>query len=192
MPSQPPRLRLIQGGRERRIRHHKLEVVIAPAGPAPFELDAVVLEDDTHRVLAAPPELTPVTEGLGDLVRAMQESSPVLPGSVVPRSGRPLALHAIIHDLDLTPSWRERWVEQALRSVLVAVRDRRLRTLGVPLLGTVHGRMVPARSIELLLRVLREVDSGPLARLWVLAPRSQLNDVAAQFARGDWQQPMPS
>ncbi|MGD8642669.1 MAG: hypothetical protein PVI15_00190 [Chromatiales bacterium] len=192
MASQQPRLRLIQGGRERRIYHGQLEVVVAPAGPAPFELDAVVLEDDTHRVLAAPPELAPVSEALDDLVRAMHEFSPGLPGSVVPRSGRPLALHAIIHDLDLAPSWQERWVEQALRSVLVAVRERRIRSLGVPLLGTVHGKMAPARSIELLLRVLREVDSGPLARLWVLAPRALLDPVAAQFARDDWQQPMPS
>ena len=83
----------------------------------------------------------------------------------------------ILHDACCSPAW-PLWSEST--------------RLGVPVLGTVHGKMVPARSIELLLRVLREVDSGPLAQLWVLTPRSQLDQVAAQFARGDWQQPMPS
>lgn len=159
-----------------------LEIVVAPAGPPPFELDAVVVEDDTHGVLAAPTEISPTREDIEDIIRQMREAAPRLPGSVVPRAGHPLCLHAVVHDLDTEPSWSELWVEQALRSVLVVVRERRIRALGIPLLGAVHGKVPTARAVELLLRVLREADRGPLSRLWLLAPRALVDEVASQLA----------
>lgn len=163
---------------------------MAPGGRPPFELDAVVLEEDTHRVLAAAPDITPPPEDLSTIVHAMSTMSPALPGSVMIERGAPLALHAIVHDLDREPSWRELWIEQALHSVLLVVRERHIRSLGLPLLGTVHGRMGLERSVAVLRRVLRGGDPGPLARLWVLAPQCVLDKVANRLAEDE--QPDPT
>ncbi len=175
---------MLQGGRERRLRLGDLQVVVAPGGRAPFGLDAVVLEDDTYRVLAAPPDITPSNEELRDILRAVRDSVPAMPGTVVAGRGVPLALHGIVHDLDCEPSWSDLWVEQALHSVLLAVRERRIRAIGLPLLGTVHGGMTVERSIELLLQALQAGGSGPLERVWVLAPQSRLDEAAANLGAG--------
>jgi hypothetical protein len=59
-------------------------------------------------------------------------------------------LLAVVHDLDIEPSWRESWVAAALSSIFAEAATRRLRTLRIPLLATRHGRLAPSRFMRLL------------------------------------------
>ena len=67
------------------------------------------------------------------------------------------------------------------------VRERQIRALGLPLLGTVHGGMTVRRSVDLLLQALQGGDLAPLSRVWVLAPRSILDEATVRLVEGGGQ-----
>ena len=127
-----------------------VRVTVIPEGVRPIRLDAVVLEEDTYLVLSAPPPREPPGEGLAGILKELDHTRPVRPGRVIVRDGTPLRLLAVVHDLSRDPTWRETWVAGALAGVLRESRRRRLKSILLPVLGRVHGRLAVARFVELL------------------------------------------
>ncbi len=111
---------------------------------------AVVIEDDTYHALCAEPVFTPVDDHPIRVLDAAHGTEPATPGDIVVRPGTPLRLLAIVHKLDEDPSWRESWVVAAYQGVLREIDRRRLDSVALPLLGSVHGRLKRTRSYELL------------------------------------------
>ncbi|MCP5150876.1 MAG: hypothetical protein H6983_21380 [Ectothiorhodospiraceae bacterium] len=134
--------------------------------PAPFAVDAVVLEEDTHLLLSAPPDLQASTSSLRTALADAVAAPAVTPGSVVVRPGRPPSLLAVVHDLDRDPSWRDGWIDAAFAEVLRHATRAGMRALAIPLLGTRHGRARPDR-------VARQLAD----RLTALSPRSSVRAV---------------
>ena len=150
----------------------KLKIIVAPAESAPsFKLDAVVAEEDTFLVLGADPVAKENYESPQALTRSAAATEPAAPGSVVVREGSPLRLLAVIHDLELEPSWSEEWVASALSSIFLEAEARRLSAIALPTLGTLHGSLEPQRFVELLKSVLDAAYFGSLERLWLVVPR---------------------
>ncbi len=159
-----------------------LKIIPAPPGATlVFLVEALVVEDDTHLVLGADPLARETREEPGQLLENARASIGPTPGTLVVRGGHPLRLHAIVHDLDEEPSWREEWVVSALREILREVEARELRSLALPLLGCVHGSLVPDRFVELLSSALTEAAVERLGEVWVSVPPEIAAEMASRF-----------
>lgn len=170
----PPQLRVITGGmaEERRIGGVSIQLAALEAlAPA---LDAVVVEEDTFLVLSAETTLREPVEGYTELQRELAQFTPPQPGSVLLRSGRQLELLAIVHDLERTPSWRLEWITAAVDKVLDLAQQRQLKTLAMPLLGSVHGRFPAAQFLTLLRDTLERRRPAFPQTLWLAMPRAQI------------------
>jgi hypothetical protein len=156
-----------------------LKIIPAPRGATlVFLVDAVVIEDDTHLVLGADPVPRETREEPGQLLENARASIQPVPGTLVVRGGHPARFHAIVHDLDEEPSWREEWVVRALHEVLREVGTRGLRSISLPLLGGVHGSLAPGRFAELLRDALAETGVEHLDEVWLTVPP----DIAVEIA----------
>ena len=145
-------------------------VVTSPEGPSPFAPQAVVLEDDTYRVLGAEPVASERYEDTGRALERAAAAEPELPGSVIVSEKSPLVFHAVVHDLDSEPSWREEWVVDAIYRILREAGRRKLRCIALPMLGTLHGSLDARRFVQLLRSALVGSDLGTLEAIWLLAP----------------------
>ena len=171
-------LRLIPGGLDPELRPGLSWVVAAPRDLPPFAVDAVVEEEDTYLVLSADRQVRPPREPLIRILTEVLEAQPVRPGSVVVRRRQPLALLAVVHDLGRDPPWKEAWVAEALDGVFREAKRRRLRSLALPILGTVHGRLPMARSLELIRRAVERSAPECLERLWLVVRKGAAGSVA--------------
>jgi hypothetical protein len=147
-----------------------VRITLAPAYRPPFEVQALVLEEDTYLVLSSTPE---VREPREHRLRTLTEgflAQPKAPGSVVVKQGEPIRLLAIVHDLGAEPTCRQEWVEEALRGSFEQARQLEVRHLGVPILGRVHGQLGLGAFARLLRDALGELGTGDLERVWLVTP----------------------
>jgi hypothetical protein len=158
-------------GRERVVGGVRL--VVAPANQPPFPVDAVVAEEDTYLVLSAATDLQIPAEHPLRVLTAAHESEPEALGTVVVKSGQPLELLAVVHDLSKEPSCEEEWVIAALEETLRQTESLRLKSIALPLLGAVQGVLEPDHCAELLWAVLVAGDPETLERIWLVTPESE-------------------
>ncbi len=136
----------------------------------PFRVDALVAEEDTFLVLSADPVVKAPREPLEEMIKQAHEIRPEVPGSVLVRKKRPLEFLAIVHDLDLEPSWKEEWISSALDKIFREVVVRKIRSLALPLLGTSHGSLEPKRAARLFGNALRQNSPVGLQHIWLIVP----------------------
>ena len=157
-------------------RNGAVVIVVAPAYAPPFEVEAVVCEEDTFLVLSAAAEVCEPEAARERVLAEAYDAEAVAPGSVVVRAGEPLRLLAVVHDLGRSPSWREEWVAAALVAALRASEARGLRSLSLPLLGRVHGQLEVERFLTLLRQALDHAQTYHLERLWLVAGQADVDD----------------
>ncbi len=151
-------------------------IVVAPAYAAPFEVEAVVCEEDTFLVLSAAAEVCEPEAAREGVLAEAYGAEAITPGKVVVRTGEPLRLLAVVHDLGRSPSWREEWVAAALLAALRESEARRLRSLSLPLLGRVHGQLEVERFFTLLHDALAHAQTDHLERLWLVSEPADVED----------------
>jgi hypothetical protein len=183
-PTKRRALRVIPGGRSSRDGGGAVSIVVATDDRAPFETDAVVLEDDTFAVLGADLEFHETDEHPIRIWTQVHEMEETDPGTVVVQEGKPLRLLAVVHDLARDPSWKEEWISAALTELLVVVRERRLRALGIEPLGCVYGKFAAKRFVELLREALACSRPASLERVWVISPPELVESLSASVGRG--------
>lgn len=144
---------------------------LLPDIAAPQDVDARVYEQDTELILRQDLEIEDPGKSAAALVKEAIVARGYKLGSVVVREAEPLQLFAIVHDLDKEPSWQESWIRAALAAVMHVVAERRLASLALPLLGTVHGRLGVGRAAELLAERLAEPPPS-LERLLLVVPKA--------------------
>ncbi|UCD77226.1 MAG: aminotransferase class V-fold PLP-dependent enzyme [Desulfobacterales bacterium] len=171
------RFHLIQGGLQCRTAFASLNVTAAPEESPPFRVDAVAFEEDTWLMMSAEPEIAEPLEHPIRLMTELIEAQPKPVGSVVVRGKNPLQFLAIVHDVNQDPTWREEWVEGALKNIFKESERRMLQAIGLPLLGTKHGRLEKKRFVSLLSRVLKQIPFKHLKDLWLMAPTPQNADI---------------
>ena len=69
---------------------------LAPLEEPPYELDAMVIEEDTHLLLSTESTSMSVKEELGALVHAAESAPPLDLGTAVLRGSHPTRLLAIV------------------------------------------------------------------------------------------------
>ena len=171
--SRPP-LRLIHGGRSNRTTQGVVHVVMAPREQPPFAVDAIVVEEDTYLVLSSDPRAgEPHPEHPIRVMTSLLEVEPKAPGTIVVRERSPLELAAIVHDLDEEPSWREDWIVSSLDRAIAEAERRKLHSLGLEMLGAIHGRLERPRFLQILRQALQRSDPRQLERIWLIPPGSK-------------------
>ena len=175
--SERPHLRVVRdrGGDGRTLAG--LPVEVHDSEGTPETVQAVAVEDDTYFVLGADPGFKEPPEHPIRIWTELHETEPAPPGSVQVREGSPLRLHAVIHDLSEDPTWKDEWVDTALAGILREVERRELRTLALPVLGAVHGKLPLGRFLGLLRAALERSRPACLESLVLLAPKGVAQDL---------------
>ena len=165
-----PKLRLIRGSYPCRLSFGSIDIVAAPKDTPPFIVDAVTVEEDTFLVLSADPEVRDPHKNLVQVMTKVIETRPETPGSVLVKGKRPLLLLAIVHDFNQEPSWREKWIASALDGIFREAESRKLRSIALPLLGTLHGSLEKQRFVLLLRQALERISGNHLKHIWLVVP----------------------
>jgi len=140
-------------------------ITVSPAHEPPFPVELIVLEEDRWLVLSATTRLLPERRETDELVAAMEGAAISEPGEVLFRGNRALA---IVHDLDLTPTFQPAAMESALRHIIEHCDVHHIQSLAMHPLGAVHGPL----SINEVRETLLGMDLGTIERIWLIDPES--------------------
>ena len=161
-------LRIIRGGRDD-LYMSGLRVTLVARDEMPVAAEAVVVEEDTWQVVAAPPEWSEEREHPIRLMRALANAQPLEPGTVFVREGTPLTFIAVIYDLAEEAVCRPEWIGKALARLMVLAEEREIRSFVLPLPGVRHGNITIPDAVALLVSTLRQQTPARLQRIWLAA-----------------------
>ena len=161
---------MIRGSYPFKISLGSVDIVVSPEDSPPFPVDAAAFEEDTFLVLSADKEVRDPNEPLMRVMTRVIETRPETPGSVLVRGKSPIHMLAIVHDLNQDPSWKDEWIASALDGIFREAEIRRLRSIALPFLGTLHGTLEKERFVVLLRNTLKRVSAGHPKRLWLVVP----------------------
>jgi len=178
-----PSLRLIRGDLDRVVQLGNAWIQFSPLDRPPFAVDAVAVEQDTALVLDEEPLLYAPGNSLTEISSELEHFSEPLPGSVLVQRGKPKRLYAIIHDLELEPTWRREWVQIALDNLLRLAERQELRAIALPLLGCRFGQLESWRFIDLLCQALQNHPPAFKLKLWLVAPRYETHALLSRLQR---------
>jgi hypothetical protein len=158
-----------------------MEIMAAPSRMQPFPVEAVAFEEDTYLVLSAEKKIRDPQKPFMHILTELIEIQPETPGNVLVKGRKPCHLLAVVHDLDQEPSWKEEWIEIALTHIFQEAEKRHWRSIAVPFLGTLYGKLEKHRFIELLHAVLNRLTPQSPSRLWLVVPRGTPKEVFEVF-----------
>lgn len=163
-------LRVIDGGLQKSFIFKKINIFAAPRQYPPKKMDALVFEEDAFLIMSDEPKHVPPAIHPVRLMHEIADFIPEIPGSVVVKGKNPIRMLAVVHDVSLDPTWKEEWIEKAIHAVFQKAEILKINTLGLPLLGTKHGKLDHKRFIKLLAHNLKSCDFKFLRLLWLIAP----------------------
>ena len=117
---------------------------------APFDFQALVIEEDTARVLSADTSIRIYDEHPVRLMTSLLDQKPESPGTIVTRGTSPYYFYAIVHDFDQYPSFKEDWVSSAINLALEKCAELRIQSLAMQVLGSTYGTQSESWFIDLL------------------------------------------
>jgi hypothetical protein len=132
-------------------------------------MDAVIMEEDTFLVMSTDVDLVLSDEHPVRVINKARAIDPEPLGSVVIRSGRPLVMLAIVHDLGADPICTEGAVRAALDQIVAITESRQLRRIALPMLGVLHGGLEVERVLELTRSVMRTAKR--VQDVWLLVEK---------------------
>ena len=93
------------------------------------------------------------------------------------RGKSPYRFLAIVHDFNLTPSWRRAWVKGALEDIFYKVNCYSLKTMGLPLLATIRGSLAAHEYINILFEVLESSNLEHLNKIFLIVSEYEIDEV---------------
>ena len=149
------RFSLLEGGRDKQTIVNTVSIVVGPDSLSSQSVDVRVFEEDTHLVLTVDPVMRYMEEHPIRLMTSVLEAKPGKPGSIVTNRA---SWYAVIHDLDADPTCRREWIAKAYQAALTLAEKKMIPRLGLPLLGSVHGKILAAESLEMLINAMRIIS----------------------------------
>ena len=180
-PDNRLKIKRVRGSHHSKMSSGAVQIFVGPENMAPYPVEAWAAEEDTYLVLSADPEVVESKEDLKQVMTQVLTTSPAAPGSVMVKAGYPLRLLAIIHDLNQEPSWKEEWVASALDGIFQEAESCKIRSLALPLLGTLHGSLERQRFLALLQDALERRSPRHLSRLWLVVPAGTSSEILAML-----------
>jgi O-acetyl-ADP-ribose deacetylase (regulator of RNase III) len=111
------------------------------------------------------------------LMTKLIETEPEPVGSVLVRGKNPIKFLAIVHDVNQEPTWKEEWIKSALEGIFREAERRNLKSIALPLIGTLHGSLEKRRFVALLQKTLEQASIDHLKRLWLIVPDGTSRDI---------------
>ncbi len=176
-------LQLITGDLARVVQVGNVSIQLGPQQRPPFQVSAIVVEQDTSMVLDDEPIMYAPLDSLQRLREEVERFREPQLGSVVIQRGKPRRLYAIIHDLEQEPTWCEEWVVTALETIFREADRLHLVDLAMPLLGTRFGKLSAQRFVELLCKTLHYIQPAKPLKLWLVAPRHRTHSLLMTLYR---------
>ena len=165
------KLRLVWDINLSHVRINDIDIVVAPKAVAPFDIDAVVEEQDTALILSESGNITTSdNKPAWFLANKLESQSLLKSGSVIKRDGETLRLLAIVHDLDVEPSWSSEWIEQALDNIFKVSAIEGISSLQLPVLGAQYGRFSMQEFLQLFVIAINKAQ-GKLKKIWLVVPQ---------------------
>lgn len=158
---------VLEGGRDKQVTVNTVILKIVPDSLAPLPVDIRLFEEDTFLVLTVDPVMRYTEEHPIRLMTKVAETKPNKPGSIVTNNS---SWYAVIHDMDLEPTCCKEWIEKAYRQVIMLGEIKRVRRMGLPLLGSVHGKFDPEESLAILVETIKSVSFEHLKNMLILVP----------------------
>jgi hypothetical protein len=168
------KFKLIIGGAANKIEVNKVAVEVISDSATTLPVDARVFEEDTYLVLTVDPVMRYTDEHPIKLMTHIMDAKPRQPGSVVTKDS---SWYAVVHDLDADPICRKEWIAGAYTESLKRAEEKGITRLGLPVLGTVHGRFPSRESMDLLLQEVRAQIFFRLKRIVILAEKGFEEDL---------------
>ena len=168
-----------------------INIVVAQDSHPPFDVAAVVLEEDTALILSTNVVVRETKEHVISLMTDLYQYKEKTPGSVVVKGANPYRFFAIVHDFDKDPSCRKERVESALHRTLQICNTFNIESLGLQLLGTRYGPIEDDWFIDRVRMILAETTNSQLINLWIMIPdhcapdKNFGQDIARQIGRKD-------
>ena len=167
------RFTVLEGGRDKDATVNAVSLKVVPDSLNPLPVDVRVFEEDAHLVLTIDPVMRYTEEHPLRLMTRVLEAKPNRPGSIVINN---TSWYAVVHDLDEEPTCRAEWVSQAYVTALALAEKKRVQKFGLPLLGCVHGNILPAESLSLLLKAIKSNSFHHLKEIIILVLQHRVND----------------
>ncbi len=163
-----PSLKLLHGGRAttRKINGVTVSLVDRSAPLPPVSVR--VFEEDTHLVLTKDPVVYAQVEHPIRVMTDILDSKPHKPGTVVIDQH----WYAVVLDLDAEILCRESWVKEVCCAIFLQVKQKRISSLSLPLLGNVHGTLSADTSLKFILFALSNASVPSLQRLQLEIPET--------------------
>lgn len=165
-----PHLTVLEGGRDRLARVNSVILKIVADTLSPLPVDVRIFEEDTYLVLTVDPVIRHAEEHPIRLMTKVVESKPNKTGTIVTNDP---SWYAIVHDLDNEPTCRLEWIEMAYRQALLLGEIKRVQKMGIPLLGSVHGKVSSETSLKMLIESIRAASCEYLKKILVLVPQNK-------------------
>ena len=143
-----PQLRLVANRSDWEVIIGATLIAAAHRQQPPFDVDAVVQEQDTFLILSEDKEIRDSKESIAHLMIRAANMPHYEPGKVLIKDRQPLRLLAIVHNFDREPCCRQEWVDQALNEVFALIERRQVESMAIPLLGNRYGKLAPERTLS--------------------------------------------
>jgi len=158
-----------------------IEITVAPPEQPPWDVDAIVEEQDTSLLHGDTHLVRDTVESYETLIGKMQRQAqtPLVPGQVIVKHTTPRRFIAIIYDIGRKPIYRLEWIATALERLLHEMETYQARNIAMPLLGVTHGRCPEADFMDLLCTMLPTVRADYPEKLWLVTPLTEYRDIIA-------------
>lgn len=165
------------------LRLGDVTLVAAPRTHPPFTCQAMVEEQDTYLLMAEQTTLKDPGKPAWYLANTLQQQEACQPGSVIIKSHAPIRLLAVVHNIDQEPTCHPAHISKAYQSLLQILQEKEISSVGLPLLGTVHGKLLITEAIALLADCVQAGLPESLQRIWLILPSGTGCECLAELKR---------
>ena len=184
MKSHTAKLQLIWNVNKFRARFNGVDIAIAPQQFPPFQVDALVEEQDTAMLLGESHSLpSGENKPVWYFANKLESKNLPTPGQVVVRDTQPLRLQAIVHDLDAEPSCSELWIFQAIQQIFDTAESRDLQAIQMPLLGTRYSQITSTQFFTILLEIIVRKRPAPIGKIWLVSTDFECEKLFRELTR---------
>ena len=165
------RFTVLEGGRDKHVNVNKLVVKVIQDSLSPLPIDVRLFEEDTFLVLTVDPVMRYTEEHPIRLMTSVAEAKPNKPGSIITNN---TSWYAVVHDLDNDPTCRPEWIKKAYRQAFLQGEIKRVRQMGLPPLGSVHGKIPVEQSLKMLIESIKATSFEHLKKIFILVPQKNI------------------